>query len=60
VSHRGLHETSRHLWDLETVPDLGGFVAANDLVDTFGDFSQRARTIAIYECTALKKSGLAT
>jgi len=23
------------VWDLETVPDLGGFAAANDLVGTF-------------------------
>ena len=27
------HETKRHyVWDLETVPDLAGFAAANDLV----------------------------
>jgi hypothetical protein len=24
------------VWDLETVPDLGGFAAANDLVGAFG------------------------
>jgi len=42
------------VWDLETRPDLGGFVAANDL---FG--ASDCRTIAICECTALKKSGLA-
>jgi hypothetical protein len=24
------------VWDLETVPDLGGFAVANDLVDAFG------------------------
>ena len=24
------------VWDLETVPDLGGLAAANDLVGTFG------------------------
>ena len=29
------------VWDLETVPDLGGFAAANDLVGVFTDFSQR-------------------
>jgi len=32
------------VWDLETVPDLGGFAAANDLVGSFGgkaDISQR-------------------
>jgi hypothetical protein len=32
------------VWDLETVPDLGGFAAANDLVGAFGgkaDLSQR-------------------
>jgi len=28
------------VWDLETVPDLGGFAAANDLVGAFGAFSQ--------------------
>ena len=32
VPHFDLHETKRHRWDLETVPDLGGFAAANDLV----------------------------
>jgi hypothetical protein len=32
------------VWDLETVPDLGGFAAANDLVGAFSakpDISQR-------------------
>jgi hypothetical protein len=32
------------VWDLETVPDLGGFAAANDLVGAFAgkvDISQR-------------------
>ena len=29
------------VWDLETVPDLGGFAAANDLVGAFADFCQR-------------------
>jgi hypothetical protein len=32
------------VWDLETVPDLGGFAAANDLIGAFGgkaDISQR-------------------
>jgi hypothetical protein len=32
------------VWDLETVPDLGGFAAANDLVGAFvakPDISQR-------------------
>jgi len=28
----GGHEHETNLWDLETVPDLGGFAAANDLV----------------------------
>jgi len=32
VSHFGLHETNVIVWDLETVPDLAGFAAANDLV----------------------------
>jgi hypothetical protein len=27
-----LHETKRLVWDLETLPDLPGFAAANDLV----------------------------
>jgi hypothetical protein len=32
VSYLGAYETKRHRWDLETVPDLAGFAAANDLV----------------------------
>src|SRR5437868_5918079 len=31
-----LHETKSLCWDLETVPDLGGFAAANDLVGKSG------------------------
>ena len=41
------------VWDLETVPDLGGFAAANDLVGAFADFSQRLPV------DRDKKSGLA-
>jgi hypothetical protein len=48
------------VWDLETVPDLDGFAAANDLVGAFATSASDHRTIAIYECPALKKSGLAT
>jgi len=44
------------VWDLETVPDLGGFAAINDLVG----IGQRSPDHAIYEYTALKKSGLVT
>jgi len=33
VCHTSSHGTKRVIvWDLETVPDLGGFAAANDLV----------------------------
>ena len=30
-----LMQPSVIVWDLETVPDLGGFAAANDLIGTF-------------------------
>jgi hypothetical protein len=30
------------VWDLETVPDLGGFAAANDLVDGKVDISRQS------------------
>ena len=32
MPHFDLHEPSVIVWDLETVPDLAGFAAANDLV----------------------------
>ena len=44
MSHCACIKPSVIAWDLETVPDLGGFAAANDLVDTFrgkADMSQR-------------------
>jgi hypothetical protein len=31
-----LMQPSVIVWDLETVPDLGGFAAANDLIGTSG------------------------
>ena len=41
------------------IPDLGGFKAANDLSALSRTSASDCRTIAIYECMALRKSGLA-
>jgi hypothetical protein len=44
-----------NLWDLETVPDLGGFAAANDLVGKSDGEPLKGRELA---CKRLASTGL--
>jgi len=52
-------KTSVIVWDLETVPDLGGFSATNDLVGACGHQSAIAGPSRFVSAQPLKKSGLA-
>jgi hypothetical protein len=44
------------VWDLETVPDLGGFAAANDLVVLTRDHAPRSFASLAVECCAAEPS----